>query len=111
MTVIVVISILITLCTCTLLIWMRDVIHDFEERRARRLQSRRGLQQQRGGVRVGLRPTEHQQHRRIRQNRTAETVGAETTTGASTEDTMTESQAESQAGEHSQDNDGTSPTR
>ena len=33
MSVIVVISILITLCTCTLLLWVRDVIHDLEERR------------------------------------------------------------------------------
>ena len=49
MTIIVVISILITLCTCTVLIWVRDVLNDFEERRAMRLQRRRGLLQQRGG--------------------------------------------------------------
>lgn len=58
MTVIVVISIFITLCTCTVLMWVRDVVRDFEIQRNLSIQRRRATlqqqqqQQQRG--RVGL---------------------------------------------------------
>lgn len=51
MTVIVVISILITLCTCTVLMWVRDVLNDFEERRAMGRQRRQEMIQRRGGAR------------------------------------------------------------
>ena len=43
-----------TLCTCTVLIWVRD---DFEEWRAMRLQRRRGMIQQRDGARGEHRST------------------------------------------------------
>ena len=74
-----------------------------------RLQRRRGLlqpQQQRGGARSGHRPME-EQHRRVRQGRGAETVGATAAaTGASSAETLT---TDSLAGEtltSAEENDG-----
>lgn len=46
MTVIVVISIFITLCTCTVLMWVRDVVRDFEIQRSLSIQRRRAMAQQ-----------------------------------------------------------------
>ena len=98
MTIIVVISILITLCTCTVLIWLRDVLNDFEERRAMRLQSRRGMQQQQqprggGGARTGHRAMEQQQRRRGRLGGgAAETVGASTGSSVERESNLSDSQ-------------------
>lgn len=59
MTVIVVISIFITLCTCTVLMWVRDVVRDFEIERTLSIQRRRAMvqqqqQQQQQRSRVGL---------------------------------------------------------
>ena len=77
MTVIVVISIFITLCTCTVLIWVRDVVRDFEVQRSLSIQRRRAVvqqqrqqrQQQQQYGRVGLQVREmilRQLHVRIR---------------------------------------------
>ena len=62
MTVIVVISIFITLCTCTVLMWVRDVVRDFEIQRSLSIQRRRVIvqqqqqqQQQQGRVRLQVR--------------------------------------------------------
>ena len=62
MTVIVVISIFITLCTCTVLMWVRDVVRDFEIQRTLSIQRRRAMahqqqqqqQEQQQDRRVGL---------------------------------------------------------
>jgi hypothetical protein len=61
MTVIVVISIFITLCTCTVLMWVRDVVRDFEIQRSLSIQRRRAMahqqqqqQQQQQDGRIGL---------------------------------------------------------
>lgn len=48
MSIIVVISIFVTLCTCTVLIWVRDVIRDYD------LQRRRGLQRRRAAAAAQL---------------------------------------------------------
>lgn len=54
MTVIVVISIFITLCTCTILMWVRDVVRDFEIQRNLSIQRRRATLQQQQQGQVGL---------------------------------------------------------
>lgn len=73
MSVIVVISIFVTLCTCTLVMWIRDVVKDYDTQRRRRAalqrlqastgavvgntqqqQQQQQLQQQQGGGRGGL---------------------------------------------------------
>ena len=46
MSVIVVVSIFITLCTCTVMMWVRDVIRDYDLQRRRGLQRRRILLEQ-----------------------------------------------------------------
>ena len=46
MSVIVVISIFITLCTCTIIMWVRDVLRDYDLQRRRGVQRRRLLLQQ-----------------------------------------------------------------
>ncbi len=44
MSVIVIISIFVSLCTCTVLMWVSDVVRDYDEQRRAALQRRRMIQ-------------------------------------------------------------------
>ena len=52
MSVIVVISIFVSLCTCTVLMWVSDVVRDYDEQRRAALQRRR-MQQARNNNNTG----------------------------------------------------------
>ncbi len=49
MSVIVIISIFVSLCTCTVLMWVSDVVRDYDEQRRAALQRRRMLQARTAG--------------------------------------------------------------